>query len=471
MKRKHKQAVYLTLAIAVTSVMAFVLLFAPDDESQYVQAGQVAPIGHTELINRSEAEVSRITFWEGNALTYMLPFYDENSTLQWSYSAGGSFLLDLGRTRDKARSAWTLSVPEVLHENTEDLNLSDFELAPPRFIMEVGFYDGTSHSVRIGGLTLDLAHRFLMIDDDPAIYLISAFAAERLMAGVSELIDMRLPRIDFEMATYVSIKQQDRAPIEFSLPENVNLLEGHPPGWSLDMTQPFVGFDIRSWFSDEKFKRFEMFRLLRVSEVDPIALDEFGLAEPRLTLEFRDMFDEVTLLFGSVTSEADLVYVKIKGRPHVFVAEYAYMQILLDLNPLDFLLRFIMLVSILEIYGLSIYSVNENENFEIIINHHPYDERIIHPTINGALVEDSEFRTVYQLLIGLMVDSPVEAFTPVGEPDLTIVYHFKDRESRNFRLFSRDAQFYYISLDGGDVQFVVNRRAVERMLDGLQNLI
>ena len=471
MKKKHKQIIFLIFSIAIIGTMAFVYFFAIQEEPQDVLAGPVTQTGRADLISRSEADVLRITFWDGESLTYMLPFYDEDGVLQWSYSAGGVFLLNPSSTRDKARLAWALTVPETLHEDSTGLNLADFELAPARLVVEASYYDGTSHSVRIGGITTDLRHHFLMIDDDPAIYLITAFTAGRLKAGVNELIDLTLPVFNFEMATYVSIRELGRDPIEFTLRDDSWLRVDHPPGWDLIMTSPFTGFDIRSWFAEEPVSLFESFRLLRVAHVSPSNLDEFGLAEPRLEVEFHDMFEEVTLLFGNVSDDPDLVYVKIKGRPHVFLARHSYMQLLLDLNPLDFLLRFILLANILDVYALTISSVIENESFEIHINHDADDSRIIRPTINCIEVSDSAFRTLYQLIIGLMVDAPVEAFMPAGEPVMTVIYHFSEQENRNFRLFARDAQFYYVSLDGGYVQFVTNRRAVEHMIRNIQVLL
>ena len=465
MKRKHKQAIYIASAIAIIAVMAFAYFFASQDEAQYVHAGPEVQTGAIQLISRSETEVSSITFWAMDSLTYMRPFYDEVGALQWSYSDGDGFVLDYGRTRDKARSAWALTVPEVLHENAQSLNLADFELLPARLVVEISYNDGTSHSVRLGGLTTDLAHRFLMIDDDPAIYLISAFAAERLMADVGDLIDLRLPNFDFDMAFYIGIRQYGHEPIELLVQGPVPA--DQPPGWSLVMTKPFTGFRVREVITAEELANA---RLLYVAEVVPDCLEEFGLTEPVLEFEFHDMYEEVKLLFGNTFSdgETEFIYVKIEGRPHVFVAEYAHMQVLFDLNPLDFILRLIMLVSILEVYAVKISSVNEN--FEMFINHDADDERVIHPTINGIEVDESAFRAVYQMIIGLSVDSPVETFTPTDEPELTIDYHFIQQDNRNIRFFSRDAQFFYVSIDGGDIQFVINRRAVERMLGGVRDL-
>ena len=468
MKKKHKQALYLILAIAIIGVMAFAYFFATDDESQLVQAGETVQGGSVQLLNRSESDVVSISFWTQDSLSYMLPYYGEDGSRRWSYSVGEGFLLNQSRIRDKARPAWALSVPEVLHENTEGLNLGDFGLSPAKLVMEVSFYDGTSHSIRIGSQTTDLRHYFLMIDNDPAIYLITSFVAERMMSDISDLIDLSLPFFDFDMATYVSIRQRDREPIEFSLLGPVPV--DHPPGWNLVMTQPFYGFDTRMIVLDEDIT---LARLLHVASVYPESLDDYGLSEPRLEFEFHSIYDEITLLLGStfVDDETEYIYVKIEGRPHVFVAEYRYMQALFDLNPLDFILRIIMLVHIVDIYAVTLHSVNENENFVMIINHEGGDSTAINPTINGVEVTDAEFRTVYQTIIGLSVDSPVAAFTPDDEPRLTLTYHFIEQDNRNIRLFYRDAQFYYVSLDGGDVHFVINRRAVERMISGIQNLL
>ena len=477
MTRGRKQAIYLISAMALIGVMAFAYFFNTGDDGQHVEASPAMP-HTTHLISRDETEVTRISFWQEGLYSYMEPFYDENDDLQWMYSPGADFLLNMLRTRDKARQAWALTVASVLHESTDGLDLSEFGLAPPRFVMEVSFYDGTSHTVRIGSQTTDMRHYFLMFDDDPAIYLITSFAAERIMVGVEELLEGSLPWFNFIHSTYFKISQRGRNPIEFALPDDIeeglHFLHGTPPGWDLVMVQPIAGFESNLWFFEEVLtESLNNLRLANVVDVYPEDLAEFGLHDPEIIFEFHALHGEITLYFGDTFNEGgmDFVYVKIGGRPHVFSVAHSGMQGLIDLNPIDFVTRMFTLVNIIDIYAVTVTSLNENGNFEMFINHGPEDTRTIEPVINGVEVSDSGFRAMYQAMIGLLADAFIEPFAPTGEPDIIIQYHYYERDIKTVKFFSRDAHFYYVSINNGDIAFVTNKRGVEFMFSSITNLL
>ena len=473
MTKKLKQKIYFTLAIVLIGGMAFAYFHSTRVAGGVAAEPYVETPAFIQLIERTESEVVRIDFTSPESSSYMQPFFDENGVLMWSYSPGDNFLLNFDRTRDKARQAWALVAQEVLHEDSYGLDLSVFGFEPPHMTMEITYEDGSTHTVRIGGQTHDLRHRFMLFDDDPRIFLVSAATAGRLLAEVDALIDMSLPEFTFESAFYFSVWQDGHGLIEFMVPfDKWHEAELNPPGWLSEMTAPFDGFQPNLWSLETIiFEPLMTFRLRGVRALEPECLVEFGLDEPWLIFEHHTMYDGIVIMFGNRFEENmnEFVYLKIGNRPHVFATTYESIQSLVDINPNLHVVRTLTLVNIVDIYGLTI--TTPDKTFNILTNPSPDDIRAIHPTINGVEVDAGAFRTVYQQIIGISADTTVPLFMPTDTPYITIHYHHFDSDDRSVWLFERDSQFFYASVDGEGVRYVTNRRMVDIMLESLLRLM
>ena len=472
MTKKLKQKIYFTLAIVLILGMAFAYFHSTRVVGGQAENGEQVQT-FVPLIQREEHEVKRIVFRTADSYSYMEQVLNRDGALQWSYSPGQDFLLNIHRTRDKARQAWALTAQGLLHEDLSGLRLSEFGLEPPLVTMEITYTDYTSHTVQIGGFTHDLRQRFMMFDDNPHIYLLSAVTAARILSEVDSLIDMSLPLLTFESALYYSVWQDGHGLFEFLVPlDRWWEAELNPPAWVTEMTAPFPGFlpNIMS-IENNITEPLMAFRLLEIRALAPESLEEFGLDEPWLLFEHQTLEEGIVLMFGNTFTEDEIkyVYVKIASRPHVFVALYDAIQSLVDINPDNHIIRTLSLVNILDIYALTV--ATEDETFYMVINHYPDDNRVIHPTINGIEVEATPFRTVYQYIIGIAADASVPEFLPPGAPYISVHFHHFGQNDRSIWFFERDSQFYYMSVDGGNVRFVTNRRAVDAMVRSIRGLI
>jgi hypothetical protein len=93
----------------------------------------------------------------------------------------------------------------------------------------------------------------------------------------------------------------------------------------------------------------------------------------------------------------------------------------------------------------------------------------IEPFINGQEVDVSAFRTFYQSLVGLSIDSPIEGFEPSGEPEITVTYTDIHGDVRRTAYYYYNESFLAVE-QHGSVNYVISRRRLQRMSDALEQV-
>ena len=465
-----KQAVSLAAAVAVVIVMVGLLFWQRNREPEYEYV-PVAPPQFVRIVERAMDEVTKVVFYDhGESLT-MVPVTDEYDRVEWTVE-GADFLFNSGATSDKVRAAATLFSMQVVYEDmgeVPDLRLEDFGFG--NIVMTAHYADGTTMNLLVGHATADFSGHFAMVEGEMGLYIISMANTERLRLGVAEMLDFALPVWDATTIEYFFVHEQGREPIEFEREYHHDFEELR---WVV-MRTPLAGREV--WtdsFNHHVLEHFESFMFWDMANIYPDDLAAYGLDAPRLEMIYRAPHGEAHLLFGDVsTREMDdttvsFIYVKFADRPHVFEALYEHARVLFNMNPLRFVARFTALVNIVDVERIDF--ITPGETFEIYINQEE-ESATIAPTINGILVEERPFRQVYQLLIGLGIDSEVEAFTPTGEPIYSVTYTLHEDDDLVLRFFDFDANFLATQVNDDDVWFVTSRRNFDAFINGLMGLL
>jgi hypothetical protein len=168
-----------------------------------------------------------------------------------------------------------------------------------------------------------------------------------------------------------------------------------------------------------------------------------------------------------------MIYLQMAGRDEVFITRYDMVASLFDINPLSVVDRFVALIDIRDCERIEIhYPSVPARNFDIFINHgHDGERDTIEPTINRQKVDDSAFRGVYRLLIGLTSDVEIEPFEPQGEPVFTITYTLIDKPPVHIRYYEYETNFYAMARDGELCLFVTSRQSTEQFFKGIEELL
>jgi len=474
MSRKIQRIFTLSLTAIVIVIMAGLYFWQARQVTEEI--AEEIPSTSVALIQREESEVAEISFYSEGVRTFLTPFTDGWGMIQWSYSGAPDYNLLTHLTRDKGRPSWIITAVDTAHENSEELELALFGLEPPAITVESTFHDGSRHTLHLGSQTANLQHYFLMVDDDPAIYLINAILGERLLYTASDMLDMSLPAIRVDEAEYIRIAERDSAPIVLALrgdefpPSPLEGLMQEVGGEQLIMHEPIPGMALsNSRLMESVIHPISQLRLTELAHLHPENLTPYGLDNPLLEFIFRTARMEFHLQFGDtfMRDGEEFIYVKVTDRPHVFIARNDHAASLVGINPLNIADRFLALVNITDVESISIDYEN---SLRMVMNHIP-DTFDIEPTINGITVDDADFRRAFRDIISLLADAEIEPFTPQGTPELTITHHRIDNPDTQLRFFNYNANFLAVSIDGGEAIFATNRRAVDRLIGTLEGLI
>jgi len=465
-----KQAVSLAVAVVVVLGMVGLLFWQRNREPEYDYV-PTPPPQLVRIVERTMDEVVKVVFYDhGESLT-MVPITDEYDRTEWTVE-GVDFLLNSNATGDKVRAAATLFSSRVVYEDMRevpDLRLEDFGFGD--IVMTAHYSDGTTINLLIGHATADFAGHFAMIEGEPGLYIITMANAERIRLGVTDMLDVGLPVWDSDTIEYFFVHERGEEPIEFEREYHYHFEDFR---W-VTMRTPLTGREV--WtdsFNHHVLEPFSNFMFWDLANIYPDDLGAYGLAEPSLEMIYRAPHGEAHLLFGDVftreinNTSVPFIYVMFADRPHVFEALYEPSQVLFNMNPLRFVARFTALVNITDVERIDL--ITPDEIFEIYINQEE-DSTTIAPTINGVLVEERPFRQVYQLLIGLGIDTEIEPFTPTGEPIYRVTYTMHEDEDLVLRFFDFDPNFLATQVNDDDVWFVTSRRNIDAFINGLVRLL
>ncbi|MCL2358124.1 MAG: DUF4340 domain-containing protein [Defluviitaleaceae bacterium] len=428
-----------------------------------------APSTLVRLYNREEHDVVEVIFYRDGRRTYARPFHDRFGILRWAYSDAADFDVQLHLSREKARPAWILAAVGIAHENSAELDLAEFGLAPPLITAEAVFDDGSRNTLHLGSRTTDLQFHFAMVEGDSAIYLLNAILGERLLFTVGDMLDLSLPRMPIHNAEYIRITARGAEPIILGLAgDSVSPLAGlleEVGGEQLVMYAPLAGVPLsHSRFLELVFNPIEGLRLHELAEFFPENLQNFGLDEPVLEFVFRTADREVHLKFGDTFTRGgeEFIYVQDASRPHVFIAESRGIAAIADVTPIQIADRALALVPITDVERVTI--AVESAELELVFNHIPgtFD---IEPTLGGRPIDHLDARQIFRSIIGLRADADIAPLDLSDlSPELTITHFHHDGSTTELRFFNFNANFLAVSINNGEAIFVTNRLAVARIL-------
>ena len=479
MSKASRQLITLLVIIALTGGLAFVYFnFGREEQAQ--EAETPAP-QNIRLIDRAVSDIERVVFTSTDSLLsssrtiFTIETATDNGRSIWVYTSdryNREVALDQQAVNSLMRDISSLNAVDIVMEEAEGI----FEFGIGQVVAAAHFTDGSQEVIRLGNLTPDRTRFYMMLNEDPALYLISIGPGERLSRQIEDLVDMALPIVNPMQLTHMYLRERGREPLEFGFTGTQAEFEqqfSQFGGVQLSMLTPYFGRDFHfSSFQYFALQNFEGFQPSKVVELFPENFARFGLEDPLLEFIMADLSGYFHIIIGD-NHDAEYVYMMYGGRPHVFLVQRSYIEDLLGLNPFNFIDRFVALIGIVEVDRITLQSAARG-NHELIVNNYLDEsnrERIA-PVVDGQEVDDRAFRNVYQILIGLSYEHQIELQEEPGVPDIVITYHFIDESEPPLvvELFVYDANFYRVRQQPNPVQFVTSRLAVEMLFTNVAAL-
>ncbi|MCL2363804.1 MAG: DUF4340 domain-containing protein, partial [Defluviitaleaceae bacterium] len=469
--KQTKKIAALVVAMVLIAAMGLALFLRDTEEAPDAPLPPDAPVIYS-LIARTQAEITHIDIQHDDASFTLQRGAAFSDLFFWNLADEPDWQLDMLRVQEIIFAAFHLIAIDQIHADTSSINLAEFGLDPPRAVFTAHYESGATASIYLGNETPDQQHFFLMTEGDTAMYLVPHAVGMRMQMGIGDLLSRFIPPMQAEagVITFFGITQRGREPLEMIATGNVFA--------PLAYTSPVSVADHEvSAFYLDRFLFDDLNTSLRVGELVALAPDDltpFGLHDPFIELLYETQHEHIHLLFGDTfTRQIDGVgvphiYVMFADRPHVFTAETSAVNLITDLNAMQFMTRFIALVPIVDVERVTI--THPAGAFDMEINNAP-DTNDITPTINGVAIPAPAFRVLYRMVIALAADASIDPRPATGTPEITITYHMLDGSQTVLDLFPFDANFHTFSLDGEEVWAVTNRRSTEQMLAEAARLI
>jgi hypothetical protein len=382
------------------------------------------------------------------------------------------------RVEDLVRTFSNLKAKLLVEEEPEDLSI--YGLDKPLAEGVATLDDGTEVTLYLGNRTADGASWYLMKKGDPNVYAVTNTHGERLTSVLSDFRDKSLPSVDIQQLTYFRAAGEGRPEIEIVLSDD---LESELAQYGINvfyMVKPYKrprGVDTTK-FLDERLNNMPAFQIEEFVDDHPEDYSKYGLDVPKLELTIKDYAGSVLdLVFGNTTEDGK-IYFKTKDSDAVYAMSESKLSFL-DFKPLEICDKFALLVNIQDIDAVTFEGRGKKHTLsierEIIESDDEEEEDEVIETFffDGKEVEEKAFKSFYQNLIGIVVDTEKQ-HTASGVPDLKLTFHTNKAgmPDSTVEFYPYDSNFYSLVNDGDmESEFLVSRNRLNWVFGALEDFV
>ncbi|MDR3239607.1 MAG: DUF4340 domain-containing protein [Clostridiales bacterium] len=408
--------------------------------------------------------------------------------ISWEIAGMEDLPLNKSNVSEMVRGAYALTAAEKISGTVD--NPAEYGLDPPKARAVAAYYDGTEKTIQLGATTPNGDYYYMMLQGDPALYLVASSVGAPFSYTLDSLIDKALPAIDAQSLQYVYIHEKNREPLEFSGAQT------ETGQYALTLARPYSGRQLHAEdFQANVLNPMSGIVMGELTDLNPSDLAAYGLDDPLLEVRLIDSGGETHLLAGADRDD-EAVYVKYADRPSVFAMNKTYLSGFYTIDVFSFIDRYAALINIEDCDAVAIESASARYDVQIV--HEtvtppalsaespapdgddpdaaptptPEPEKVIHPSVNGQAMQEDSFRKYYETLIGLSYDAAIENFEPSGLPDLTVAYQLSSgAPNPTYEYYTYNEDFYAVRENGGSIEFVINKRSADQMLLAMEKLL
>lgn len=335
--------------------------------------------------------------------------------------------------------------------------------------------EGIDKTLLVGDKTSDAANYYVSEKTSKSVYFISASTVEGLNLKQSAYRDNTITAIDAATLSYMKIVQAGSSPVVITK--------------SKDQSADEIQYNINTWmltgaYSSPQGLDSEKIATLTaaipnllvsdIAEDNPKDLSRYGLDKKAMDITLKDSKNTLHLIIGKNKDESS-VYFKVDGVNTVYIMDKTVTDTF-KIKPFDVISKFAYIVNI-DYVDKIVVDANGKKDTVMLSRTSAKAEKSGDPDVvtttskvNGKRIEIDKFKTEYQKIIGLTVDSQNDKKLE-DKPQVSITYSLnkgsKKEEVVNFVPYND--QFYAVFRNGKS-DFVITRDKVNKMVTSLKNL-
>jgi hypothetical protein len=349
---------------------------------------------------------------------------------------------------------------DVLIEDTGDLSLFGFD--EPLGTPSIKLADGSEQKFVVGRKTPTGTGYYFKLANDEKIYSVYSSKIEGFLAELDHYRDKVLASIDPATLTEVSIKRKNETIILQAKTEDE--LSDNSLGFSSwKMVSPYSR-DANSYFlENDILKKISGFDVTTFVDDNPSSYAPYGLDNPGYVIGFKytenkgEETVEKAVNFALGRPEEDNVYVRVEGEPNVYLLKSS----LFSYKDIDIMNLIDTLVYIQNIESVDRIRIDaQGEEYILEIKHEGESATY---SVNGKTAYESDFKKIYQEIIGLFIRGDVTE-TPTGEILFTTTFTFNDGRSDDVVQGIAYGDRYVAISVNGKANYYVMKEQVQTML-------
>ena len=439
---------------ALGAAMYFVTKHLPENENSVVSQQPMEEDMFNVYKVNSET-VSKLHIKNANE-EYTVELSGEN----WMLNGDATIKLKQTNVKSLLYTCSSVSVKKTVSETSE--KAADFGFSEPSGFAELFFQDGTTKKIIVGGKTLDGQDYYIMLSDDPKIYLKNAYGSESLIPSSQLLRDLSLVTVDpsdLSSLKHVYISKQGNTAVKL---ENTNVGTSEEPNYQWKMLEPVFAEMNGQIFVDKVINCFQDFKASAVVEDHAKDLRVYGLDAPCAEFSIGTDSQTLRMLVGAETDSYR--FLMEKDRDTVYVVPKSSLTFL-DVAYMDLMSTLIHVEYITVIDKVEVVSGSTKYDMEI-----KRSEGSEEYYINGVKIQKEAFSKAYQGVIGISLESLDLSDEPNLSPAAYIKYSKKDGSTVFVEFLPIDERNYRVTVDGKG-NSITNKKNFDSVLAKIQDTI
>lgn len=379
-------------------------------------------------------------------------FIIEKKDKTWTLTSPTDFNSDSSKVSSIVTNAESVIADKLVEENPK--NLSMYGLDKP-VTLTIKLTDGTDKVILLGNKTPTGSGYYALDKAVNKVYVLDTYTSEKLLFKKNDIRSTALYTVTSDKIITLAMDRDGSNVFKSKKLSDTN--------WSL--TSP-IECNANSNAIEPMLTAISGVTVSEFVESNAADLDKYGLAKPKYVFDFSTSEGSYKLQLGAEKTKGSLIYAKLDGSNEVYAIDESAFTFL-DKPFNEIVEAFVYIVNIDQVNKIELdmdgkKTVMGIETFKDSEGKADADKDKF--TVDGKDAsgkdanDDQPFRTFYQDLVGISMDSIDVNAKPAGNAEITVTYYLKSAPgTMKVEFLPKDAENYYVVENGKYTGMVVSK--------------
>ncbi len=369
------------------------------------------------------------------------------------------------------------SVESNLIVSESNDNLADYGLDNPSKVT-ITLSEGETYTFLAGNNSPTGNGFYFMNATDTKVYLLSNMYKDSFEYTFNDLIEKeKIPVVTTDNLNYVYIHKKNETPIEIVKPDETDYYKTWNSMYIWEITSPYS--PSRALAMNEQWDNIiaEMtgFNSALQEFVTNNAddLNKYGLNELELELVLRDSDGVKNHLYFGTQANENTVYFKQADSNSIYTINKSTFDTFNDIDLFSITDKFTVLLNIQDVKQVVVQSNDEIYKFDLeTVTQKDGDTETtsIKCKVGDKEYPESDFKKLYQNLIGILIDTQYSGEKVAGTADINMKFYMNDGKLIESKYYKYNDKYYIFDRDGTQ-NFLVDKRQFDSLFEKISDFL